>query len=469
MDLKKIILFAIGPIFGAILGFISLPITTWFFSPEDIGRISLLFVILSLSTLTYSIGLDQYYVREFHESDNKERLFKETFLPGLLLLSISLFIFLLVDDKYLSSTIFGLNSNYLSIMLTVLILISYIIRFLSLILRMNEMALKFSLSQILGKISFLFILIIFVSINDNQSFNELITFHVMSYMIVLSYLILLTYKTLICSFKEKINYSSILSAVKFGYPLIFGGIAFWGLTAIDRLFLKNYSTLNELAIYSVASSFAGAAVIVQSIFSTIWAPLIYKLSANNENLYIIDDVRNVMLLLVTIIFSLAGCLSWLILYLLPSEYSDVQFLVVTCMGYPLLYTLSETTVIGINLSKKTHYSMLASLLAFICNIVGNYILIPKFGAVGASISTCFSFYVFFILRTEFSSYLWLKIPRFKLYIIVSSLCFLSILTALLGDDFSFYIRCFWLVVFLSTFVIFKDGFKFIFNIINNRK
>lgn len=67
MTPQKIAAFAIGPIGGAVLGLISLPIITWFFSQEDVGRMAMLQVTLGFSILLFSLGLDQSYVREFHE------------------------------------------------------------------------------------------------------------------------------------------------------------------------------------------------------------------------------------------------------------------------------------------------------------------------------------------------------------------------------------------------------------------
>ena len=54
---------------------------------------------------------------------------------------------------------------------------------------------------------------------------------------------------------------------------------------------------------------------------------------------------------------------------------------------------------------KTHVSYLnviISIISIITNAVLNYILIPKYGAVGAAIATGISYCVFFWLRTLFS-------------------------------------------------------------------
>ena len=63
MTPKKIAAFALGPLGGALLSFITLPVITWIFSQQDIGRLAMLNVVISFSTLLFSLGLDQAYVR----------------------------------------------------------------------------------------------------------------------------------------------------------------------------------------------------------------------------------------------------------------------------------------------------------------------------------------------------------------------------------------------------------------------
>ena len=96
MDAKKVLAFSIGPISGAVLGLITLPIIAWYFSPEDIGRLTMLTVTISFSLLLFSLGLDQAYVREFHEVKDKPSLLKGVFLPGFILLTFSLVLLLLI-------------------------------------------------------------------------------------------------------------------------------------------------------------------------------------------------------------------------------------------------------------------------------------------------------------------------------------------------------------------------------------
>ncbi len=450
MNIKKIAQFAIGPLGAAALGFITLPITVWYFTPEDIGRISMLQVMISFCVLLFSLGLDQAYVREFHEVDDTPALFKFALLPGLSLLFLISIVFL-IFPTLISSLLFEVKSAVLSWLVLVCIISSFVSRFLSLILRMQEKGLAYSMSQVLPKLLFLVIIGFYILFYPRFNLMELVLANTLSIVLVLIILTINTYKEWLMAFTCQINFNKVREMLIFGMPLILGSVAFWGLTAMDKIFLKKYSTYTELGIYSVAVSFASAATILQSIFSTVWAPIVYKWVRDNENIEKVNKVTEYILLAVIFMFSAAGMLSWILDYILPKQYSAVKYIVVSCLGAPLLYTLSETTVIGISVMRKTGYAMLAALVALGVNLFCNYQFIPHYGAIGAAISTSIAFFVFFILRTEFSIRVWKPLPRLKLYVWTTLVVSLAVFTSLSQGKFSFYLNGIWILIF--TFVV----------------
>ena len=97
---------------------------------------------------------------------------------------------------------------------------------------------------------------------------------------------------------------------------------------------------------------------------------------------------------------------------------------------PLLYMLSETTTIGIGLTRKTIYAMFATLTALILNISINYFLVEKYGAKATTIASMSAFALFLILRTEFSSFLWMSLSRWRMYVAVLLYFSITLLTVL---------------------------------------
>ena len=460
MNVKKILFFAIGPIVSALISLAILPLLTWIYTPEDIGRLSMLNVAVSFAVLIFSLGLDQAFVREYHESNDKPLLFKLSLLPGMVLLSLVITFFLVLQPSLLSEIVVGLKDNSLSYYIAIYILSMFSIRFFALILRMQGRGIAFSMSQVLPKLLILSgIVLLILSEYYDANIRLLIMLYTGSVIAALTLLMWLTRSVWLPALKVKVDWGKCRELLSFGLPLVLGGAAFWGLTVMDKVFLRKLSSFEELGVYSVAVSFAGAAIIIQSVFSTVWAPTVYKWASENKNLDKIGEITNLMLGLVVFVFCIAGLFSWLVKYFLPSEYTQVPYLLVTCMGYPLLYTLSECTVVGIGVMKRTSLAMVSAVIALLVNLVGNYVLIPVFGAAGAAISTAISFFVFLVVRTEFSALVWQPIKRKKLYFF-SSLCVSnSILFTLFGSENEYLFMTIWFSLLLFSLKCWENDFR----------
>ena len=116
-----------------------------------------------------------------------------------------------------------------------------------------------------------------------------------------------------------------------------------------------------------------------------------------------------------------------LILLLGKKFYPALYIMPMLVFIPIMYVLSETTVIGINFKKKTKYFLYISFIVLIINLVGNLILVPLFGARGAAISTGISYIIFFSLRTYFST----KLMSFgfnlkKQYFIVSLMLFYAL-------------------------------------------
>jgi len=215
------------------------------------------------------------------------------------------------------------------------------------------------------------------------------------------------------------RWSEVTSLLSYGLPLALSGLAYWGLTATSTFSLRHWSNLEELAIYSVTSSFAGAALIFQSIFATIWAPTVYKWAAQGVDMKKVDDIARHALLIACLIFGTVGLFSGLVDYILPSHYNQVKFLLAAAVAPSLLYTVSEITTVGIGISRRTGWAVCITLTAVIANFGMNWWLVPQLGASGAVISNAAAYFVFFVLRTEVSAALWRQFHRLRLYLLLS--------------------------------------------------
>ncbi|MFH0272485.1 lipopolysaccharide biosynthesis protein [Vibrio jasicida] len=439
--MKKIILFAIGPLGTAFLGFITVPILTWFFSPEDIGRLSIVTIMSSFFVLFFSLGLDQAFIRDYYEHKNRHALYKSTITPIITVLVIFSIISFIFSNEWIELAI-DINGVYSYVLLLYLSL-NVINRFIIIIFRLEKKGLDYSISLLIPKVSFLFSILI-LYYHDLNSFDLLLLSHLFSVLLLFLFLVYRNYHFIKCSLKYNFSFLMSKNQLKFGFPLIFGNLAYWGMTVSDRVLISTLGSLDDLGIYAVALSFSSVAMIFQTIFSTIWAPLVFEWNSKGLDLILLEKIRNYVLFATIFILCLVGCFSWLLEYFIPEAYHEIIYILPVTVFPALLYTLSEVTVIGISIKKKTKYSMLCSLTAFVFCVVSNYVFIPMFGIKGAAASTLVSYWVFLFLRTELSSRLWNKINRSKLYFYTIISILISILYMFFGDVMVFF-PVFWIM------------------------
>lgn len=395
-------------------------------------------IATSLFTLLCCLGLDQAYVREFHESTDRPALFLNATLPGLIVSLALLTVLMISSPALLSSILFDENSIVFSVGVAFSLVVVYLSRFLSLILRMQERGLTFSMSQLFSKIALLLIIFGYLFFTTTRTFAMLLAAQVSAFFLAFAVFAWNTRRDWWPAMYARFEYRQISRLLGYGWPLVFGGVASWGLATIDRVFLRSMSTYDELAAYSVAASAASAVTVFAGIFNIIWSPMVYRWVADRVNIERVDSIATQMAALLPLIVCFAGGSSWILGYLLPPEYTKVPYIFVGCMVSPLLYTFSEVTGIGIAVTRRTIYSLLASFGAVILNVILCYFLVPKHGATGAMISNMCAFVVFFVLRTEFSGAIWRHSKgRFGYYASVSTIVFLAAVFALHGDVFRY--------------------------------
>ena len=186
------------------------------------------------------------------------------------------------------------------------------------------------------------------------------------------------------------NKQMAMQILKFGYPFIFAGMAFWVFGSMDRWMLGELSTNTEVGLYSIAHRLAFILTLLITAFGQAWSPYVMKLYAEDSSYRVrCGRVLTIWFYLLIVVFvCIAGfCLEGLMI-MTPSTYWPAAqcFLFVT-LGL-VLYGTIQITALGISITKKTYHFSIAAWGSAILNFLLNLWLIPKFHAVGAAIATC---------------------------------------------------------------------------------
>lgn len=399
--LKKFLSFSIGGYIGLAIGFFTMPIITRMLSPEQYGISSMVNVAINMILLVCGLGLDQGFVRHFYEEDESNRgrlLYNSIKIPLILIFLISIPI--IIFKNKISIYLFNEESNFMIFIFITIIIMTLINKFSILVIRMAQKAKIFSILQILTQLlNFIFIVILFKKYGNN--YKTLILGGALSLFFVTLTAVLLELD--IWKFKGENEKISTKQLINFSAPLTITMALSWVFSSADKIIIKQFSSLIELGLYAAAFKVVALLNIIQAGFTTFWTPVAYERYENKgEDKVFFEQIYEYVsfgMFLVAVILLLGKDI--LILILGP-KYSLATDIMPMLTLMPIMYTISETTVIAINFKKKTKYHLYISIVVAIFNIVGNISLVPRLGAKGAAISTGVAYVLFFILRTSFS-------------------------------------------------------------------
>lgn len=453
MNINSILGFSIGPVLSAFLGLAITPAIAWTFSPEEVGIFAIFQTVIALALIIVTLGLDQSFVREFYAAKDKFFLLKNAAAPGLMLLVVVVACGLFFAEE-ISEILFGRRNSILGIFVVSGLGLVFFSRFLSLILRMEERGWAYSVSQFAPKCLFLSFLLIYFFVPFDKNVVHLLFALVFSMFAVFLSLLVTVWGFIKKSFSAPLRTAYLVSLLKYGAPLVLASLAFHSISSVTIFFLSGFSSSTELAVYSITLQFSAVAMLVQAVFSLVWAPIVFKWEENGVDLSKVGDVAKSIFAFVSVFFSISALFSWVVDFLLPNSYWQVKYLIPSAMLPPLLYTLSVVTSVGIGLKRKSSISLVTSFLALLANLILCVCLVPSYGAIGAVISNALAHLLLFVINTEVSARIWRGFNRRRMYVGLSSAVLVSIFVALVGSFLGFFVWLIWAFVAIFSLVMY---------------
>ncbi len=401
---KKFIEFALGNVIVFVLGILSVPIVSRMIDPTQNGKASMFVTYTSLIVLVLTMGIDQAYIRYYNDEKevNRGKLLRKSIkIP--IIANLILGIGLLIFYKPISNLILSETSFLVVVLLLIHSTASILGNFAMIHVRMKQKGKAYSMLGVSNKISYLALMGLFFYIfKDNYITMILAT--VISNLIMVIFAIMSEKEDWFSFNDNKLN-TTTKELFRYGIPFIFSMAITWVFQSIDRISIQRFSNdYAQIGLYTGAMYIISLLNTVQGAFTTFWTPVAFEKYATNpedKNFFVnINEIVSVVMLLVSV--GLIAMKDILIIFL-GKKYEGAQFIFPFLVLMPIMYTISETTVLGINFSKKTKYHIYIASFSAIFNVIGNIILVPKFGATGAAISTGLAYVVFFIFRTYFAN------------------------------------------------------------------
>ncbi|MBM2820456.1 MAG: Polysaccharide biosynthesis protein [Candidatus Berkelbacteria bacterium] len=398
---KDSLIYGLGNSVLRILALMTAPIFTRIFTPSDYGIISLISSIMSFVNLFLIFGIDQALFVSYYEHKKERKDVVSSALWFVLSWGLIIITFGVIFSRGISNLIFD-NPNQANI-LAIALINSYII-------------LAITIAKAVFRLEFKARTFAFVS-----AFNALIATGLMILLVVKYHLGIMGYFAglLIGTFlsallgiyfirksiKFKITFVRLKEMVKFGSMIVPTSLSFFIFDLSDRFFLNHYRDLSEIGLYSIAINIASILTFFSFALGQAWSPQIMNIYFNKRKIYF-HLVPKFLIYYLLFFLSLAVGLS-IFNYEILRIFTTPKFFgastVVPILALAMVFSASnQFTALGVTISKKTKYLAISTALAAGINIIFNFLLIPKYGMLGAGYSTAIS-YLFLTISYFFNS------------------------------------------------------------------
>lgn len=193
--------------------------------------------------------------------------------------------------------------------------------------------------------------------------------------------------------------------LRLSLPLILHGLSGLVLNQSDRIMLLSLINESEAGIYSFCYTIALPVSIVYGALNSTWVPQYYIYMAQKKYEEIQVHYKRYMFLVVGITCGYILVSPEFVKILSVKEYwsgIDTMPLVIAAYFFNFLYLFPANYEFYL---KNTKYIAVSSVVSAVCNIVLNYILIPKMGMFGAAIATIASFIIMFEMHDFVARYI----------------------------------------------------------------
>lgn len=391
----------IGTLVNIVLGLITTPLITRIADPSEYGQLSVFNAYADIMLAFLYLGLDRSLMRFFYDRDDlqsKRSLLKICFLLPATTTVIAMGIFIVLARTGLIRS--ELTSIYL-VLLAVYCLVSVWNKISTILVRVTYKTREYSVSIVLQKVVYCLFILAYAFFIHRNYFLMLIMASIISVVVAASYLCISTreYWEFI-DVPLPVNTKDIL---KFGIPFILYSCTDALLDSMDKLTLDYFCSEAETGIYASAVSLVAIFLIVKTVFETLWIPMQTEHFVNNP-----DDPafiqKGSLYLSIVLFFVGINVIMFkdILCFILGSQYRGASQIMPFLYLGSALYAISDTTMCGIDKSKKSYLHALSGGIACVVNMIGNFTLVPLIGPKGAAVATCASFAVYFIVRTYFS-------------------------------------------------------------------
>lgn len=394
-ELKRIFrhsfVYGLGAIFSKLVGFLMIPVYTRCLTTKDYGVIELIGLSMDMICIAISLGIRESVIRFYYDVGTpKERnQVISTSLWYMAVLGGVITAFLLILSKTISRIVLGQSVPIIYLQLT---LVSNYMELMTIIclnyFRAKELSVVYS-AILVARLLLALSLNIIMVVTLKMGVMGIILSTLISSSVVFIFCNSWTVREVGLSFSMK----QFSAQMRYGLPLVPASLAMFSLQFSDRFFLRHFSDMSSIGVYSLAYKFSLIlSFLLTEPFWLAWSALMFPIAKRDDSESVFSQVLTIYTLTA---FFLGLGISLLVSPVIrimstPSFYRAEKAVPVLILGFIALgifYVLNT----GVYVTKKTSYCAVNVGAAAIINLILNRLLVPQYGMLGAAWATSLSF------------------------------------------------------------------------------
>ncbi len=391
-----------GKIIPGLVGFFSVPIFIRLFGTSLYGEYSLLISTILLLSTFLSGWIGQSFMRFYTKKTEKATYIYIAYKM--------LIIGLIVVSPVIIVVLFFFNNSILVIL--VLLAVYYflsVFSFLSIELRTKLLSKKTVIADSIRAVTFISLVLMLFYVFRSKGNNLLLILffgNLMSYLI--GSLILkkkfFSFSNIVAVYKLKIEKKHLNEMLSYGIPIAFWMVTAYLLNISDRYVIKYYLDYESVGLYSgVYDIFYKFMTFVFMPLLMAFQPIIIKLYNEGKKEKVkkyLQKVISLQIIVFIVLLIIVIILKEKIVYdFLKLKSATAVSIVIPIFIGSFIWNLSMFVHKPLELKQKTILMLYGVLIAFLINLSGNLIFIPKYGIIAAAYTTLAGtfFYLLFVI------------------------------------------------------------------------
>ena len=392
---KSISTYSAVSILNAGVPFLLLPVLTSYLSVEDYGLLAIVQIFIIFVTPFVSINICSYIRAEYHHI-TKDQL--STLVSSILCIPL-VFVIVVWSCLFNYGTLIDavIPISLIGTLTVPLIVLSQIIPQVVLTLyQISGNAIKFGKYQLCLTFLNIVLTLILVITWELSWQGRLLAILLSNTIFTLVGLVLIFKMKLI---NLDIQFKYILKSLKFGGSLIVHVLSGALFIMSDRLFISYYLGTEEVGMYAVGVQVAMIVFIIQHAFNQAWAPYLFnklKSESIENNISIVKISYLAFGFFLTLPFVVDMLSSPIFFYVIDQKFNNaIQYVFWVALGFGFLGMYKVVTNY-IFYEKKGFLLSVMTFFSLVVNLILNYFLLHKYGAIGVAYATAITIFIFFI-------------------------------------------------------------------------